>query len=228
MRFFTYGVMAAAMALSASQAQAVTNLITNGSFETVGASTVFTNGVATILGANNTVLPGWTGLTGRAYMINRNYDASAGKNSIDLSHTTGGPDCCNGTISTTVSGFVVNRTYRLSFDLSGKPGGTVDPVLNLLIPGRISRDYTFSRPVDQTALNMGWQRVFHQFRALQTQYTVQFKNNNTTNELRFFGPVIDNVIMAEAIPEPHNWALFIIGFGLTGTILRRRVAQQAA
>ena len=226
MRFFTHGVMAAAMALSASQAQAVTNLITNGSFETVGASTVFTNGVATIFDADPAALPGWTGLTGRVLMLNRNYDASAGKNSIDLSHVDL-PNCCNGTISTTVSGFVIGRFYRLSFDLSGNPGATVDPVLNLLIPGRINRNYTFSRPVDQTALNMGWQRVFHQFRALQTQYTVQFKNNNLQGN-HLFGPVIDNVIMAEAIPEPHNWALFIIGFGLTGTILRGKVAQQAA
>ena len=31
-----------------------------------------------------------------------------------------------------------------------------------------------------------------------------------------YGPVLDNVPVVQAIPEPHTWALLITGFGLMG------------
>jgi hypothetical protein len=34
--------------------------------------------------------------------------------------------------------------------------------------------------------------------------------------------------MSEPVPEPQNWALFIIGFGLIGFVSRRKATRQTA
>jgi hypothetical protein len=39
--------------------------------------------------------------------------------------------------------------------------------------------------------------------------------NATAN--RPYGPVIDNVILTEVIPEPQTWALFVLGLGVVGS-----------
>ncbi|MEY3268733.1 MAG: hypothetical protein RL480_1493, partial [Pseudomonadota bacterium] len=85
MKFATTALIPAAMALSAVPAQAATNLMMNGSFEQTLASTVFVDGVAQINGSNTTAFPGWQTYGTYQYKANRNYDASAGKTSIDLS-----------------------------------------------------------------------------------------------------------------------------------------------
>ena len=221
MKFVARGVISAALFIWAGQAQAITNLAANGSFEQVDASAVFTNGVAQVTGRNTTVLPGWR-VPGRAQLkINRNYVASDGNTSIDLSGF-------GGYISTALNNFVVGKTYRVSFDLSGNPDATVDPMLELSATGygRLT-GFTFHRPQGQAASNMGWVRVFADFVAYNTSHEIGFSNDNLS-ENRDFGPVIDNVVISGTVPEPQNWALFIIGFGLIGAMSRHGVTQHAA
>jgi hypothetical protein len=155
------------------------------------------------------------------YKANRKYDASAGKISIDLSGT-------RGRLQQSITKFVVGKTYRVSFDLSGNPAATVDPLLRLTVSGITPvTDFTFARPGGQTASNMGWMRVATDFIATNTRHVIYFENGNLTANTNF-GPVIDNVIIGEALPEPQNWALFIIGFGLIGVVSRRSATRQAA
>ncbi len=56
MKFATTAMLAVAMTLSAVPTQAVTNLLSNGSFELTRASAVFVDGVAQINGYNYTSL----------------------------------------------------------------------------------------------------------------------------------------------------------------------------
>ncbi|MBU6167021.1 MAG: PEPxxWA-CTERM sorting domain-containing protein [Alphaproteobacteria bacterium] len=43
----------------------------------------------------------------------------------------------------------------------------------------------------------------------------------------FRWPSVDNLVLAQAVPEPHSWALLIAGFGLVGAMARRRRAALA-
>ena len=221
MKIAIQGLVAAALAVSAGQAQAVTNMVTNGSFELTSAGAVFNGGVAEITTTNSTALTNWATSGGSQFKLNRNYDASAGKTSLDLSGANGG-------VLTSISNFMVGKTYRVSFDLSGNPGATVNPIVGVRASGYTqTTNLTFTRPVGQTAADMGWVRVAYDFVATDTLHRVLFTNANLAAN-KTFGPVIDNVIIGEAVPEPQNWALFIIGFGLIGAVSRRKAAQQAA
>ena len=221
MKFATSAMISAAMALSAVPAQAATNLMGNGSFEQTLASTVFVDGVAQINGSNTTAFPGWQTYGTYQYKANRNYDASAGKTSIDLS----GPRAL---IVQQFFNLQVGKTYRVSLDLSGNPAATVDPVLKLYFQNITPvNNFTFVRPAGQTASDMGWVRVAASFIATQTSHIVYFANANSFATADN-GPVIDNIFMSEPVPEPQNWALFIIGFGLIGFVSRRKATRQTA
>jgi hypothetical protein len=42
------------------------------------------------------------------------------------------------------------------------------------------------------------------------------------------GPVLDNVLVTQAVPEPATWAMMIGGFGLIGGAMRRRASRATA
>jgi hypothetical protein len=219
MKFATSAMISAAMALSAVPAQAAINLITNGSFEQIGPSVVFVDGVAQINGINSTALTRWQTHATFQYKINRNYDASAGKTSVDLS----GPRAL--ILPFNLRNLEVGKKYHIAVDLSGNPAATVNPVLKVSVLSNST--HTFAAPAGPTASNMGWVRVAADFIATQTVHIIHFANadpNSTTNN----GPVIDNVFIGAAVPEPQNWALFIIGFGVIGVVSRRKATRQTA
>ena len=222
MKFATSAMISAAMALSAVPAQAAINLITNGSFEQIDPSVVFVDGVAQINGSNSTALTRWQTYGSYQYKINRNYNASAGKTSVDLS----GPRAL--IVPFNLRNLEVGKKYHIAVDLSGNPAATVNPVLKVsVLTNTPIHTYTFSAPAGPTASNMGWVRVAADFIATQSLHIIYFANANyssTTNN----GPVIDNVFIGAAVPEPQNWALFIIGFGLIGVVSRRKATRQTA
>ena len=221
MKFAPHGLLMAALTLWAGQAHAANTLAVNGSFEQTGASAVFTGGVAPVSGPDSTAITGWAVSNAAQFQINRNYDASAGKTSVELSGTGSG-------IFTTIDNFVVGSTYSISFDLSGNPDATVNPIVKVTASdiGEID-SFTYDSPVGQTAGNMGWARVATNFIATNRSHRISFYNGNIT-ATNYFGPVIDNVFIGAAVPEPQDWVLFIIGLGMIGAVSRRRITQQAA
>ncbi len=42
------------------------------------------------------------------------------------------------------------------------------------------------------------------------------------NPLSGGSPVVDNIVIADAVPEPATWGLMIVGFAMTGFAARRR------
>ncbi|QQV78885.1 PEP-CTERM sorting domain-containing protein [Sphingomonas aliaeris] len=44
----------------------------------------------------------------------------------------------------------------------------------------------------------------------------------TINDLAVYSISVDSLASAAAVPEPATWAMMIVGFGLTGCVLRRR------
>ena len=58
-------------------------------------------------------------------------------------------------------------------------------------------------------------RVFFDFRPEQKVTAVRFRSEGAAFEF-------DSVAASAMVPEPENWALLIIGFGLVGALARRR------
>lgn len=202
--------LAAAIASSATPASAVTNLITNGSFElgtNPGASFIQVNG------PNSSTVTNWAVSSGSQFKYTGTlYDASAGLRSIDLSGT-------GGTLFQSVSGLSIGAKYTVSFDLSNRPGASVPAIVSVGGNGLTPATFTFGgNPV--TASNMGWERYGYTFMATQALHRISFTNANLPAN-RPYGPVIDNVIMTATIPEPQTWALLVVGFGLVGFAARR-------
>lgn len=65
------------------------------------------------------------------------------------------------------------------------------------------------------------------FTALQSgSVRINFATNSNDN----IGPLLDNVLLdiSSSVPEPATWAMMIIGFGLIGSAMRRRVRQSVS
>lgn len=207
-----YGLAFTAAAILGGGAQAAT--IINGSFET-GINPPTTG--AQQLGANNTNVEGWTIENGGIDWVGTFWQASNGTRSIDLTLVNAGA------ISQTIA-TVRKKTYYVTFDMAGNPntgGGPTLKSLDVTVNGGNLANYTFdtagfSRP------NMGWTSKLYTFVATSSSSTLRFRSNNGFSS----GPTLDNIEIA--LPEPSSWAMFIVGFGLVGTAVRRRRAAIAA
>lgn len=210
----------AAMLAVAVPASAAINLIKNGSFEL---GTDPGAGRVKVTGLNSTTVTNWGVNAGQQFFYAGDvYDANAGSRSIDLSGVGAatGVTGVGGSIWQQVAGLTVGTHYSVSFALSNRPGSTTGAIVRLSTPGAANQNFTFTtNPV--TGGDMEWQRVAYRFIATAKSQRVTFTNANTTAN-RPFGPVIDNVIMTEVIPEPQTWALFVLGFGLVGSGMRVR------
>ena len=79
----------------------------------------------------------------------------------------------------------------------------------------------FSFPVGgNTRSAMGWTSHSLDFVAAGTSTLLSF--GPTGNAAGFYGPALDNVSVAAAVPEPATWAMMLIGFGGLGMLSMRR------
>lgn len=204
--------LGAALVISTS-AQAATELVVNGSFETGVAPTG-----ATLLATNDTTsIPGWKVLSnGVNYVDNSVWDASDGSRSIELA-TVGG----NGGVLQTITGFDVGYRYRLTFNVSADP---FDPAVRpkpsrvlVSVTGGVAEIYTYSLTNANTVSNMAYDTVSYDFVAGSVNQNLQFRSLVGG----VYGPVIDGVSIS-VVPEASTWAMLIAGFSLVGLASRRR------
>jgi hypothetical protein len=246
MKFSTSALIAtvAAGALFAGAANATTNLVTNGGFETATKN----NGQ---LAYNTTVLdwsvpkfasyafifaPGTadtTGSLGRLGLVKLwgPHDGSA--NGLSVSPNGGNfigsdPVYHNGPISQTIHGLHVGTTYELTFDWAGAQqlgyngmtteGWNVDFGGDTVSTGTIANaNHGFT----------GWKTANFYFTADKTTETLSF--------LAIGGPraslppfaLLDGVSLT-AVPEPATWAMMLVGFGGMGAAIRSRRNKAAA
>lgn len=106
--------------------------------------------------------------------------------------------------------------------MSANPDNGSD--LRLLLADTGGAATTFSYNLN-TAINsrgdMNWVSQSLDFVATGASTTITFASGSGGANC-CFGPAIDNVSIANAVPEPATWALMLTGFFGLGTALRRQ------
>lgn len=194
-----------AFAALAPLANASSNLIVNGSFE----SSTF-NGSFTTFGAGSTGLTGWTIDFGSVDLINHYWQPSQGNYSLDLS----GND--DGVISQSFA-TVIGQKYVVSFDMAGNPDDKGTDFTKYLQVG-LSQEPLYTFDTTTTSRNqMGWVTKSFVFQAVSTQTRLHFAGGQESA----YGVALDNISVT-AVPEPETYAMLLAGLGLIGAAVHRR------
>ncbi len=177
-------------------ANAATNLISNGGFETF--TGLFTGNYAKVTPSSGT-LESWI-VGGTSIDVIKNQYGAINGNSIDMLGSPG-PGSLSQSFSTTAGSH-----YLLSFDLARN-----EPDSSLLTVNVAGKVYEFTGTT--TAKN-----YMQSFTALTNNTTLLF---SSANVVAYGGAVLDNVSVS-AVPEPSTYALMLGGLGLMGFMARRR------
>ena len=194
----TLSLALAAALLSAGYAQASTELVSNGGFESFTGGPV--SGYVTV-NAGDTSLTGWTVGAASVDVVNGNYGAITG-NSIDMLGTPG-PGSLEQTLAT-----VAGQHYTLNFDLSENSNAAPQLYVSLN-NGATPMLYTGTGTPQHYSLD------FTAGASTMLTFTSATSGNS--------GAVLDNVSVM-AVPEPETYAMLLAGLGLMGFIARRRKA----
>jgi len=223
MKSLSLKLFLATMAMTVtSQVFAASELVTNGSFENPGNTSI--TAPQHFIQYTGNALPGWT-IAGNVDVVDENLpntvyrwqDAEvAGKQSLDLNGNQAG------TISQVLS-TVANVDYYLTFSYSKNPyGGAAVKTAQVLLDSNLFANITASAP--STPNNMNWTSVTYIFTALSNSTTLSFKSTSSGSN----GVTLD-AISVSAVPEPTTLALLGFGgiaAGIAG--FRRRRAQKVA
>lgn len=222
-----------------SAAHAATELITNGDFEltTCVASCEFGSPGA----SGGQTLTGWTGGADPGLQFwykggtettvsatNRYGDPKAyfyptftpspdvGKSFVALD----GDSAVNGSVSQTLTGLEVGKTYTLTFDWAAAQlinrTGDITEQLQVSFGGQ-----TFLTPVLAVPSGgfSGWKTATMFFTPTATTQTLKFLSLGTPDGLPPIA-ALDSVSLT--VPEPATWAMMLVGFGGIGAMIRRR------
>ena len=214
----------------AAQAIPTTNLITNGSFETVTGATINSGQWAVVEGDNAShgpkYLNGWQadarfGVELRNHVAGK---AQEGNIFVELdSHFGyfGGNDqapapCCNSWISQSVD-TDAGQIYHLSYYYS--PRGGVEWASN-----DINVYWNGSLLTTNTGSGIGqggnvWQQFEFDVTGTGGWDTLKFAAGGTAQT---YGGSLDNVSLVAAVPEPETYALMMAGLGAVAFMARRR------
>jgi choice-of-anchor C domain-containing protein len=188
--------------------------VSNGSFETatVDPGSTFIE----LYAVDNSILD-WTVDSGSIDYIGGYWPAEDGSRSVDLSGNS------IGSISQLISGTELGKEYTVTFWASKNPDGG-----DALRTGTVSFGGTalpFFYSDSNTLADMMWEEYSYNFVATGTSATLSFAADASGGCC--YGPALDNVSLAAAVPEPSTWAMMLVGFGAIGFGMRRRKSLRA-
>ncbi|KPF72497.1 hypothetical protein IP88_09965 [alpha proteobacterium AAP81b] len=235
----------AASAAFAGNAQAATNLVVNGGFETWGLG-ANSDEFSTQYGPGNGQLQGWT-TDGLAFVfVPGDIDAvgryggfslyrpeNGTNNGLTVSGQGGNfiaSDADRGfgaPITQLISGLTVGREYNVSFEWAAAQqtnffGDTFESwQVSLLDSGNnVTADYSTGFVNNPEAGFQPWRAASFRFTATEAAQTLRFWADGGPGGLPPFS-LLDNVSVTD-VPEPSSWVMLIAGFGLVGAAARRR------
>lgn len=155
---------------------------------------------------------------------------------LDLAGTPG-----PGTITSTPIAFLADRYIKISFDVSGNQrneqtdtfsfaailDGVTDSFGNAISGPDLFTMSGFATAITGDIYNesiVGTRDfiTYSGFFNSATAGTLQLRFTGTAGGNKNIGPIIDNILVTQSVPEPASWAMLIAGFGLTGAAMRRR------
>jgi PEP-CTERM motif len=212
--------IAAALLLGAASAQAATNLVTNGGFES-GAYNNNAGGYDQIT-AGGTDLAGWTVGNSIAWGLSpTDINVHGGVGYVEL--TGVGTNYPNyGSISQTLS-TQAGRTYNFSVFSTLLNGGGFN-----VFAGGSAVTLAGSYGAYSGAGGTSWGQLTGSFKATSAATVLSIQGTGSPTYVIGLDDVSVTAVGGGAVPEPASWALMITGFGLAGATLRRRRALTAA
>ncbi|MBL8315094.1 MAG: DUF642 domain-containing protein [Rubrivivax sp.] len=184
---------AATLAVSAGSAGAVTNLLSDGDFESF--DSMVANGAYTKINAGS--LGAWT-VGGTSVDLIQNAYSAITNVSVDLAGSPGPGSLSQSFMA--VAGYV----YTLTFDLANNGGTQFQVTFGGTTTSFVPSNPAVTHVLTWTALAAGSQLV-------------KFESVAGGNS----GPVLDNVILT-AVPEPETYAMLLAGLAVVGFVARRR------
>lgn len=256
MRISHLAIAALAIANFGTAANAATELVVNGGFETWGLGTN-SDEFSTQYAPGNGQLAGWTtsGLAfvfvpGDATAVGRYggfelYGPSNGRaNGLTTSGQGGNyvaSDADRGfgaPVTQLVSGFEVGKDYVVKFEWAAAQqlnfnGATFEAWQASILASNaaVDTDVTVANFQTATVINpeagfQPWRNESFRFTATEASHILRFWATGGPGGLPPFA-LLDGVSVT-AVPEPATWALLIAGFGLVGVAARRRSRAVAA
>ena len=180
-----------------------TNLVSDGDFNSPYGGPTFTT-----YSSGQSFGP-WTVTSGSVDLIGAYWQSpTAGGGSVDVDGNA--PGAFDQSINTGTG------NYTLTFDLSGNPDGPpVTKTLQVTV-GNVMKTFTYSTGTN-THSNMMYVPESMTFSA-KGPTLLTFTSLDTNGSP--YGPVVGNVSIGTAVPEPASWALMLLGIGAMGAAIR--------
>ncbi len=211
-RVFALAVVAAVFS---APAHAAINLLTNGDFESGVHGSLPTGWNATTSASGQIlVLRGsdyipCCGTFGSAANLKNSF-ASFGAGDLDTTRAVLGQSFAT----------VAGMSYDFSFDWGALGSGTPNTVTAMIDGTPISALISANNNLDTTLST-----VAGSFVASSNLSTIKFYVSGPTYSI---DPIIDNVSVSSAVPEPSTWAMMLIGFVGLGLMSRKRRIEATA
>jgi hypothetical protein len=222
----------AAVALSLTTPALASNLVTNGSFETVGAGftgkTGFFGNVTGWSGGGALTFIDYAGTAddGSYLSVYRGFPATSPDGGKFVEADGDGP--YRSALTQTIGGLTVGKSYTLKFyQAAGQQVGSSGPTTEQWTGSfgeRVQTSTLYSLPQGATG---AWQAQTMTFTADFASQVINFLATGTPGG----GPstsFIDGISLTESVPEPASWALMLGGFGFVGAATRRRATATVA